>query len=183
MDLASLEYIKNIAIENAAALITGGIVVLLIFVFWLVFRGLRLWYWKVNQRTAALKHIEDDVAFIRQELAREKAIEEAKIRLYAEKAEPSFSKKADIDNTYKVVEKTEQVIGYKREKEKIDDEINKKENFQKEIKCDQSENESIPIALNFEEPRKIGKYTDRECGHAKDGTIYTREEIEACIKD
>ena len=70
--------IVDMAVQYRAWLITGAGFVLAFFALWILLRGLRLWYWKVNERAEALHAIENDLTELRDEV-RAQAEQNAKV--------------------------------------------------------------------------------------------------------
>lgn len=60
--------ILNMAVQYRAHLMVGVGFVLAFFALWLLFRGLRLWYWKVGERIDAMQSIESEIAGLKAEL-------------------------------------------------------------------------------------------------------------------
>lgn len=68
MDANMWNDILNMVLAYKGALIAGAGFVLVFFVLWIVFRGVRLWYWKVDVSQRALEKIDEDLNNIRIEL-------------------------------------------------------------------------------------------------------------------
>ncbi len=60
--------ILNTVLAYKNALIAGAGILLVFFVLWIVFRGLRLWYWKVDVNQRTLESIDQGINSLRTEL-------------------------------------------------------------------------------------------------------------------
>lgn len=68
MDASLWSNILDMVLTYKGPLIAGVGFVLVFFVLWLAFRGLRLWYWKVNDSQRALERIDEELQNLRTEL-------------------------------------------------------------------------------------------------------------------
>ncbi len=65
------ELIREILTENVTLIISVAIIIAALFLVWLLLRGVRLWYWKVNDSTGTLKKIEKRLNNVEKYMAKE----------------------------------------------------------------------------------------------------------------
>lgn len=149
---------QKIGCDWRAILIIAAVAVIAVFLIWLIFRGLRLWYWRVNKRVETLESIDGKLDEIRNEIRDRKFLIAAPIEIPEISA---FKDKASKDD--KPTAENVQGIAESSMDTKTDVKIAEKD----EVDC-----------LSDAGELKDGIYSI-----GKSGKVYTQEEIELLIRD
>ena len=150
--------IQKIGCGWQAILIIAVAAVIAVFLIWLIFRGLRLWYWRVNKRVETLESIDGKLDEIRNEIRDRKfliaaPIEIPEIAAFQDKGSKESNQAAEnVQDTEESAADT-----------KTDAEITEKD----EAGC-----------LSDAAELKDGIYSI-----GKSGKVYTQEELELLIRD
>lgn len=243
-----IKNIQDIVISNAPALVIGASGVLFFLLFWLAMRGIRLWYWKTDQKLDAIQKIDKKVTELKEELSANNAFLNAHIALQGQCSTQHHTYRIEgstvnIENKSIESEKelqtddvqTDHTKEYSqttvlrdkwrtendnsffstntvlegKQKTNLETAEVSKEDLISENKRTQNQ-ENIEILTDGQQQLKNKKrtqqaeteidiieslhnlkqepmsstniYRDRNCGMAKDGNIYTREQITATIK-